>query len=65
MVFEKKRVGGGLNDGAKGVEETRERMGREEGGGILLDEGEEVEFELEGEILAEERREAEVEERGG
>lgn len=65
MVFEGKRVGGGLNDGAKGVQETRERIGREEGGRILLDEGEEVEFELERKILAEEGREAEVEERGG
>lgn len=63
MVFEGKRVGGRLNDGAKGVQETRERIGREEGG--LLDEGEEVEFKLEREILAEEGREAEVEERGG
>lgn len=64
LVLEGKGVAGGLNDGAEGIEEAeqerRRRRRRRIFERVVLEESEDVELELDGNVLANEGGEAEV-----
>lgn len=62
LVLESEGVAGGLNDGAEGVEEAEQERRRRNRifKRVMLEESEDVELKLDGDVFAEEGRETEV-----